>query len=592
MHHWSLRAHVLTFCACGIGCGFFLVACDAEPRQDSRYNVLLLSADSLRSDRLALWNPEGVETPNLEALAARGALYRNAVAVTPWTAPSMVSVFTGLYPPSHGVVYRDDTTPPNLPNLARILSESGYRIGNFTFFSEISYFRGLGLGPSAPQLQQHGREPQAFRDWLADGERGQPFFAWIHLLETHLPYGASGYRATEVQVPGSSGLERSQLQATVPVGSAEFVAGDREALLRLYDDDIERLDQVAGEVLSILREQQLEERTIVVFVADHGEELLDDGWVGHASTSLEAKLRPELLWVPLILAGPGVEPGQRLSELVQQVDILPSVLGLLGASAPAHIDGISLPGTPRLPTRGKLSWLAALRQRIAGSARHRALAYFDTSMGGNLTPVERIGERLQGVTDGECLLVSHVLPATSAAPALPSVSAVRGTEVDCEGRRGRLEGALASWREEQARQRLEILRAQAAPDAPGAEAESFLPTIVVRRPLPDQELVWGDAGGQIELEWESPATSFWVEYEAGSSIPFAAAGAFQVQQNRLLFGPFPQGFWNDVAGYGPFRLRVLDPAGKTRSPWVTFSLREAKSDDDAETDQLGTSGRS
>jgi arylsulfatase A-like enzyme len=248
-----------------------LAACDSEPEPAARHhNVLLLSADSLRTDRLALWNPAGVATPNLEALAARGALYRNSYAVTPWTAPSMVSVFTGLYPPSHGVVFRDDTTPPQLPTLARILDEAGYRIGNFTFFSEISYFRGLGLGPPPPQLLQHGREPQAFGEWLAEGEPERPFFAWIHLLDTHLPYGASGYSATEVRIPGSSGLERSQLQATVPVGSAEFVAGDRAKIQELYDQDVERLDQAVGEVLSILHREQLEEHTIVIFVADHG----------------------------------------------------------------------------------------------------------------------------------------------------------------------------------------------------------------------------------------------------------------------------------------------------------------------------------
>ena len=85
-------------------------------------SVLLISPDSLRADRLPAWeqligDPEPAPTPNLDRLAARGILYDNAWSTAPWTAPSMVSVMTGLYPPAHGIAYRDDTTPPGLPTL-------------------------------------------------------------------------------------------------------------------------------------------------------------------------------------------------------------------------------------------------------------------------------------------------------------------------------------------------------------------------------------------------------------------------------------------------------------------------------------------
>jgi hypothetical protein len=114
-------------------------------------NLVLVTVDSLRPDRLRLWNrDDGVATPNLEGLAARGALFRNAWATAPWTAPSVVSIFTGLYPPSHGVVMRDDTTSSELPTLARLLARQGYRLGNFSFFSGISYFRNLGLPECRP----------------------------------------------------------------------------------------------------------------------------------------------------------------------------------------------------------------------------------------------------------------------------------------------------------------------------------------------------------------------------------------------------------------------------------------------------------
>ncbi len=126
--------------------GGLLAGCGPEPQRG--VSVVLVSPDSLRADRLRPWNEQAAApVPNLERLAARGTVYLNAWATSPWTAPSMVSVMTGLYPPSHGIVYRDDTTAPTLPTLPRMLGERGYRLGNFSFFSGISYFRNLGLGP-------------------------------------------------------------------------------------------------------------------------------------------------------------------------------------------------------------------------------------------------------------------------------------------------------------------------------------------------------------------------------------------------------------------------------------------------------------
>jgi hypothetical protein len=458
-----------------------------------------------------------------------------------------------------------------------VLEAAGYRLGNFTFFSEISYFRNLGLPERAPGLE-HGREVGAFREWLGAAEPGQPFFAWVHFLEPHLPYGASGYRATEVQIPGSSGLEQSQLQATVPVGSAEFAPGDRDKLLELYDQDVERLDRVLGELLGAVHERGLEERTLVVFVADHGEELLEHGWVGHASTAIEAKLRPELLRIPLVLAGPGVEAGSEHHEIVQQVDVLPSVARVLGIDPPAPLDGVTLPGLTSPERPGAFARArAALGRMIRGEDNGRKFAFFDTSMGGNLTPVERVGERLQGITDGECLLESRLAPgAAEVSPPLvfPVAFPVAARPSRCEERRPALAAALASWREEHSQRRLELLRAQPASDAPGAEANAYREAIAVRRPLAEQEIAWSEAQGQITLEWESPASSFWVEYRVGR-LPARVEGSFEVEQDRVIFGPFPPGFWNELAGYSPFRFRILDPAGRERSPWVTFRVAAA-----------------
>jgi hypothetical protein len=533
-----------------------LAACAGEPAE--RPSVLLISADSLRTDRLAPWNVvDAPATPHLDRLAARGTVYLDAWATSPWTAPAMVSVLTGLYPPSHGIAYRDDTTPQTLPTLPRILAGHGYRLGNFSFFSEISYFRNLGLGSPVEDLR-HETVAASFRRWLAEVPAGEPFFAWVHLLETHLPYGATGYRATEVQVEGSPGLREAQLRAAVPLGSVEFADGDRDVLLELYDRDVREMDGALGEVLDALGGYGRTAGTVIVFVADHGEELLEYGWIGHASTASFARLVPEILRVPLILAGPGVPAGAVRHERVQQVDVVPSVLRLARVDPPEPLDGRPLPGLFR-------DWLGR-------TGAGRELAFFDSSPGGNLTPQSRRGERLQGVTDGRCLLEAHAYPDR---PEDVRTYAVAEPEACGPQARERLAAELDRWRRRQTAQRLTLLAAYPGAGAPkSAEVDGYAGRLEIVAPRPGAVLEWEAAGGQVALEWTGGGGPYWLEYHLGEGLT-SLRGSFQLDQRRVVFGPVPQGFWNDLAVYSPFRVRIVDAGARERSPWVEFDVRTA-----------------
>ncbi len=522
-----------------------LGGCAAEP--EAPVSVLLVSPDSLRVDRLRPWNSQAeAPVPNLQRLAARGTRYANAWASSPWTAPSMVSVMTGLYPTSHGVAYRDDTTPSSLPTLPRLLAAQGYEIGNFSFFSQISYFRHLGLGDAEPGLR-HATVADSFGRWLGELPRDRPFFAWVHLLETHLPYGATGYRAQQASVPGSTGLVEAQVNAVVPIGSVDFDSGDRRRLIELYDRDVVKMDQAVGRLLDALEEHQRQGDTLILFVADHGEELLDHGWIGHASTSIEAKLVPEILRVPLILAGPGVPAGTTRVDLVQQVDVLPTALRLLGLPALAFSDGVPLPGI----FSGWQRWL------WRGS---RELAFFDSSPGGNLTPQERRGERLQGAYDGRCLLTYHLSP-----------GAVRPPDDSCDTG-GRLHAAYEQWQRAQAEQRLAILARHGEGSAPpSTEIDGYSQAIEVLEPRAGDRLSWRSQGGQVVFEWTGSGSSYWIEYLLGEA-PRQIRGSFQVAQQRIVFGPVPQGFWNDIATYSPSRIRIADSENRQRSSWIEFEV--------------------
>ena len=479
----------------------------------------------------------------------------------------MVSVMTGLYPTSHGVAYRDDTTPTSLPTLPRQLAARGYAIGNFSFFSQISYFRNLGLGQAEKGLR-HTTVADSFGRWLGELPEGQRFFAWVHLLETHLPYGATGYRAKKASVDGSSGLVEAQINAVVPVGTVEFEPGDRPLLVELYDRDVAEMDRALGRVVAALERQGRLDTTLIVYVADHGEELLDHGWVGHASTSLEAKLVPEILRVPLILAGPGIA-AERREELVQQVDVLPTVSRLLGLDDPDLTDGLPLPGV----VSGGWRWGGGRRQ----------LAYFDSSPGGNLTPQERRGERLQGLTDGRCLLTARVAPGV----AEKVRSSAIGDETCGDGDARRLRQALEDWRRRQTEQRLDVLARHGGGSGPSSdEIDAYAEAITVDEPRAGDRLRWSSSGGLVVFEWTATAkpeagatgpiadddsANYWIEYRLGGA-PLEIQGSFQVAQRRIVFGPVPHGFWNDVATYSPARIRIADAARRRRSPWIEFEV--------------------
>lgn len=512
-------------------------ATSPEPRPGPPPNVLLLTADSLRADAVS-YDPSG-PTPALAALAAGGTRFPNAFTVAPWTAPALVSIFTGLYPPTHGVVNRDDTTPATLPTLPRLFAARGFTLANFGFFTTVSYYRNLGL----PAQAVEGAEVVGARvlsGWLR--EAPEPFFAWLHLVEPHLPYGASGYEAAEAKVPGGSALLRAQVSATVPLGAGlAFEPGDREPLRALYAADVARMDAAIGEVLAALDERGLSGRTVVVFTADHGEELLEHGWVGHASTSGEARLTDELLRIPLVLRGPGVPAGRVADALAQSVDVAPTLLSLSGLEVPEEMQGVRL-------------------DRAFAGAGPRKRVYFDTSPGGHLTPTARRAERLQGVGDGVRLHAERL----GAAPH------------ETDPRAPELAKDLARFRRQQARERLTLLSEHHGVSRPDpAAVAGFEESLPITAPAEGAALSLQREGGEIRLAWDgssAPSAPFWVEYEVGSGL-LSASGAFPVEEPRIAFGPFPLAFWNDLAGYSPFRFRVVDPAARRRSAWRTFRLQ-------------------
>jgi arylsulfatase A-like enzyme/Flp pilus assembly protein TadD len=302
-----------------------VAACGGEPPARSRPNVLLVTIDTLRADRIG----RGL-TPAIDGLASRGVRYTNARATAPLTLPSHASILTGTLPPEHGVRLNGVALPVR-PTLARAFADAGYRTGAFVGAYVLDRRFGLSGGfatyddriprdPSgAARLEAERRGDAVVGSalaWLAQPGT-QPFFAWVHLYDPHAPYE-----------PPQEYLERAR-------GSA--APG--------YDGEVAFADAQTGRLLEWLRTSGNEANTIVVVTGDHGEGLGDHGEATHGMLAYDSTLR-----VPLVMTVPP-EGGSDRGRAEASVDTAVSLADLAGTLLNAA--GVPVPTGMRPGPLGK-----------------------------------------------------------------------------------------------------------------------------------------------------------------------------------------------------------------------------------------------
>ncbi len=344
-------------------------------------NVVLISVDTLRADRLSLYGYHRLTSPNIDAWARRSAVvFERTVAPAPWTQPSHVSMFSGLDTLRHGV--NDfDAAPAAMTMLPELLRQAGYATAAITAGGFMHPRFGLSQGFDTYFFSQQPYSNQELEtgldlslSWL-ENHRKRPFFLFFHTYEVHSPFDArqpffsrwSAHDPKFVVRPRSAKLEDD--------GKPTFTYSTQDdpedvkplppelASLPsdLYDSAIAYTDHQLERLFSWLRTSGLEDNTIVVLTSDHGEML------GEHDTASHGYLYDENLLVPLIIASPGEQgAGTRVADQVRLIDLAPTVLELAGLPAPAGIDGASLldliEGRASRVRRPALSY-AALRQR-------------------------------------------------------------------------------------------------------------------------------------------------------------------------------------------------------------------------------------
>ncbi len=323
-----------------------------------RPNVIIYLIDTLRADHLGVYGYDRPTSPNIDRFAADSVLFANARAQSSWTRPSVVSLLTGLQPRSHGVNRREDAVSESVETIAELLARRGYETAGFVTngnagpnfgldqgFSHYRYLRESADISSRHRLSDH-LNLWIFH-WLENrAPDAGPFFLYAHTTDPHAPYTPAEpfRRRFAPDVDPQIGL-LDNVRAIIS-GSRETTEHTRKDLADLYDAEIAFNDHHFGQLIERLKERGFYESSLIILVADHGEEFLDhDGWE-HGVTLFD-----EQLHVPLIVKFPneglprGVNAGMRVDATVGQVDVMPTILDLLGLVAPA-LDGVSLLDAP------------------------------------------------------------------------------------------------------------------------------------------------------------------------------------------------------------------------------------------------------
>ncbi|MBI3818287.1 MAG: sulfatase [Planctomycetes bacterium] len=365
-------------------------------------NIILVTCDTLRADRLHLYGNPRETSPNLDALAKESVVFDHFYANSSFTPPSHASILTGRYVRSHGILWWDSSLSPGVKTIAELLGTpkgsttgAGYNTGAFV---NLENFRKLGLTRGFEHVRSRtwftGEDlTKDFFEWFDAQKDGRPVCSWLHYWDPHRPYA---YREWQYLRPppnkqkseseiaampeidrdiykrsfeagarpmftfnetlygkGSPGVGRMDYHYDRPVKDKDnsyFVPGeptsrpftddDNRFLIDRFDGGVKYTDQWLGALVDGLRERGALDHTLLIITGDHGESFTerDVQYFAH-----DPYLYEEVTRVPCIIRFPAGEfGGTRVANLGQSVDLLPTVFEYIGLSNPPQLQGSSL----------------------------------------------------------------------------------------------------------------------------------------------------------------------------------------------------------------------------------------------------------
>lgn len=349
---------VLFVFACGYGIDNLQAAGEEKFAQiKNRPNVILITINSLRADHVYCLGYDRQTTPNFDEFARDNILFTNSFATSSWQMPSVGSIFTSLYPTEHGATHIDNKLSLKVQTLAGILKENGYYTAGFCCNPRLSANYGFDRGfdfyddysvSMMLSSMSFGQEDSfdinkrrtndlindsALR-WLRNNTHG-PFFLFIHYYDNHWDYLPSAPYNMLFDADYEGDIDGTEISKE-PLYSNKPSDEDVDHIIALYDGEVRQTDQDLGDLLKFLKSEGRFEDSMIIVMADHGEQFYEHGHTSHHG------IFDELIRVPLAVSIPGINERGTIGAFTSGVDIMPTTLDYAGIAVPSQCRGQSL----------------------------------------------------------------------------------------------------------------------------------------------------------------------------------------------------------------------------------------------------------
>ena len=316
--------------------------------RSKRPNIILISIDALRADHLSCYGYHRNTSPNIDRLASQGILFKNAFSQATWTLPSHTSIFLSQYVWRHKVDTNKKKLGNSPPTLAEILRDRNYTTGAFVGGGLLSAEYGVNQGfeiyhdQMASYMEWHD-QIASYMDkllsWL-ESARNRKFFLFIHTYDVHAPYNPPPPYFDLYTKGYSEGKHLRTSKGILPLlnlDASKLTPEEINYIMAVYDGGINYVDDQLGKIFEKLDQLDIDDNTIIILTADHGEAFKEHGKFEHAH-----KPYIELIHVPLIIKGPGIPINRIYENSVQHIDILPTILEILNIPQRKEMQGRSL----------------------------------------------------------------------------------------------------------------------------------------------------------------------------------------------------------------------------------------------------------
>ena len=329
-----------------------------------RPNIILISIDTLRADHLTCYGYHKKTTPNIDRIANEGTIFLRNYSTGVWTPPGHASMLTGLYVSEHGV-YGENRLSESIPTIAVKLKENGYQTAGFVNNSQVGELVGFekghdtfvevwkGIKPKSTieriinglhrriksglgyEDMGAGKTNRLFANWIENHiDKNKPFYTFLHYIEPHNPLNPPRSYKNKYLKQAYKRIDAEKIKKVAYNPLICFVEDlnlneeEIEVLKLLYDAEIAYTDSKIGEIVSMLKRNNVYDDTMIIITSDHGEHFGEHGFWSHV-----ASLYNEVLHVPLIMKFPkGIKRISEVNECTQLVDIFPTVMEVTGVS--------------------------------------------------------------------------------------------------------------------------------------------------------------------------------------------------------------------------------------------------------------------